>query len=76
MASQGPALRVLLKSIEEEAHLNPFGRAIARGRTIGSLKNRLWANACFEAHPEILQRKILAPIVIIGPHRSGTTRLC
>ncbi|TAK89472.1 MAG: sulfotransferase, partial [Burkholderiaceae bacterium] len=70
-----PGLRVLLKAIETEANLNPFGRFYAKENIVGSLKNRLWANACFEAHPEILQRKIVAPIVIIGPHRSGTTRL-
>lgn len=68
-------LRVLLKSIETEAQLNPFGRLYARENIVISLKNRLWANACFEAHPEILQRKIVAPIIIIGPHRSGTTRM-
>lgn len=68
-------LRVLLESAEEEAELNAFGRANVRGRTIRSLKNRLWANACFEAHPEILDRKIPAPLIILGPHRSGTTRL-
>lgn len=68
-------LRVLLKSLEAEANLNPFGRFNARARTLRSLKNRLWANACFEAHPEIRQRKIIAPIIIVGPHRSGTTRL-
>jgi len=68
-------LRVLLKSLETEASLNPFGRFNARSRTIRSLKNRLWANACFDAHPEIRQRKIVAPIIIVGPHRSGTTRL-
>lgn len=70
-----PALRVLLDALEQEAKLNPFGRFIAQGRILRSLKNRLWANACFEAHPEIRQRKIAAPIVIIGPHRSGTTRM-
>lgn len=70
-----PALRALLHSLETEAQLNPFGRFNARMRTIRSLKNRLWANACFEAHPEILQRRIVAPIIIVGPHRSGTTRL-
>ena len=70
-----PALRALLKAMETEAQLNAFGRLHAKGSTLGSLKNRLWANACFEAHPEILQRKIVAPIIIIGPHRSGTTRM-
>lgn len=70
-----PALRVLLKSIEVEAQLNPYGRMVARKRIVASLKNRLWANACFEANPEILKRKIVAPIIIVGPHRSGTTRM-
>lgn len=70
-----PAMRTLLASIEAEANLNPFGRFIAKSRTIRSLKNRLWADACFEAHPEIRQRKIADPIIIVGPHRSGTTRL-
>jgi len=70
-----PGLRVLVKALEAEASLNPFGRFNAQARTIRSLKNRLWANACFEAHPEIRQRKIVAPIIIVGPHRSGTTRM-
>lgn len=70
-----PAMRTLLDAVNTEAELNPFGRHIAKMRTLGSLKNRLWANACFEAYPEIRQRKIVAPIIIVGPHRSGTTRL-
>ncbi|MBS4099491.1 MAG: sulfotransferase [Sulfuricella sp.] len=70
-----PAMRAMLNAVETEAQLNPFGRATARNRTLRSLKNRLWANACFEAHPEIQRRKIVAPLIIIGPHRSGTTRI-
>lgn len=70
-----PGLRVLLPAVENEAQLNPFGRLHAKMEITASLKNRLWANACFEAHPEIRQRKIPAPIVIVGPVRSGTTRL-
>lgn len=70
-----PALRILLKSLNTEADLNEWGRLHAFGNIVGSLKNRLWANACFEAHPEILERKIPAPIIIMGPHRSGTTRM-
>jgi hypothetical protein len=70
-----PTLRTLLGALRTEAELNPFGQFFARTNTLGSLKNRLHANACFEAHPDIRQRKIPAPIIIIGPHRSGTTRL-
>lgn len=70
-----PALRALLDSLNSEAQLNPFGHFNAQSRILRSLENRLWANACFEAHPEIRQRKIPAPLIIVGPHRSGTTRL-
>jgi hypothetical protein len=70
-----PAMQIMLDAVESEAQLNPFGRFVAKSRTMRALKNRLWANACFEAHPEILQRKIAAPIIIVGPHRSGTTRM-
>ncbi|SFU59242.1 sulfotransferase family protein [Pseudoduganella namucuonensis] len=70
-----PGLRALLASLTTEAPLNAFGRLHVQQSTIGFLKNRLWANACFEAHPEILEREITAPIIIVGPHRSGTTRM-
>lgn len=70
-----PGLRRLVEAIENEADLNPFGRHFAPKPLVRSLKNRLWANACFEAHPEISTRPLAAPIVIVGPARSGTTRL-
>lgn len=70
-----PALEIFLQSAEAEADLNPFGRLNARMRVLRSLRNRLWAQDCFAAAPEIRQRKITAPIIIVGPHRSGTTRL-
>ena len=70
-----PGLRVLLNALDSEANLNPYGRLHAKMEITASLKNRLWANACFEANPEILQRKISAPLVVVGPVRSGTTRL-
>lgn len=70
-----PALHTMLQTAQEDMQFNPFGRMTLKGRVLRPLKNRLWANACFEAHPEILDRKIVAPIVIVGPGRSGTTRL-
>jgi len=70
-----PAYRMLQNSLETEACLNPYGRFKFQGSTQRSLTNRLWANACFSAHPEIRQRKNAAPLIIIGHHRSGTTRL-
>lgn len=70
-----PVMQLLLESADQHGALNPFGRFIARMRTVRSLKNRLWADACFAERPEIKQRRLSAPIIIVGPHRSGTTRL-
>jgi sulfotransferase family protein len=67
-------MRLLLK-LEEEGDLNPFGRVLSRLRFLRVLKNRLWAEDLFKRYPEILEQKIVAPIVIVGPPRSGTTRL-
>ncbi len=68
-------LRVLLTALDSEARLNPFGRLHAKTGIVESLKNRLWAQACFKAEPEIRRLPIVAPIIIVGPVRSGTTRL-
>lgn len=70
-----PGLQALLSSVANDASLNGFGRLHVQQSTIAFLKNRLHANACFETRPEILERKITSPIIIVGPHRSGTTRL-
>lgn len=69
------ALRVLLPALREEADLNAWGRLIAHGSLLKTLKERLWAEALFKEHPEILQRPVAAPIVVVGQMRSGTTRL-
>lgn len=69
------SFEVFLKSLEAEADLNSFGREYARAGTMRSLTNRLWTADCFRAHPEIASRKIKAPVIIVGHHRSGTTRL-
>lgn len=68
-------MQILLHSAESSAELNPFGRFALRGHTLRMLRNKLLAQAFFSKYPEVRRRKIAAPIVIIGPHRSGTTRL-
>lgn len=65
----------LLFSLEHEAKLNANGRAAQRERVIGNLVTRLTAEALIADHPEILDEEIVAPLVIVGPTRSGTTRL-
>jgi len=68
-------MRILLHSLEEEAELNPLGRYLTRLSLLRLLKHRLWAEDLFKRHPDILQREIKAPVVIVGLARSGTTRL-
>jgi hypothetical protein len=35
----------------------------------------LWAQQWFTAHPEILARPLPHPVIVVGPMRSGTTRM-
>ncbi len=68
-------MRILLRSIEEEAELNPIGRMLTRQSLVRILKHRLWAQDLFDRHPEILERRLEPPVVIVGLARSGTTKL-
>ncbi len=68
-------LRLLLKALEDEAALNPVGRKLTQISLLRLLKNRLWAEELIKRHPEILEREIKAPVVVVGLARSGTTRL-
>jgi hypothetical protein len=66
---------VLLDSVRHEARLNAIGTLAATKQFGHVLQGRLRAQAWFDRHPEILARPIRRPVVIVGPMRSGTTRL-
>lgn len=68
-------LGVLLKSLREEAPLNELGRMILRSRIVESLETRLKTQDWITRHPEILDEQIVAPLVVIGLMRTGTTML-
>lgn len=68
-------LKLLIKSYNEEADLNPIGRFLARTNISRLLKGRLYAEDLIARHPEILERDLGNPVVIVGLARSGTTRL-
>jgi hypothetical protein len=68
---EGP-LRVLLDDYAR-ADLNAIGVHILRSGIVHSLRMRLRAQEWIRRHPEILQERILAPIVVVGMMRSGTT---
>lgn len=69
-----PALRALLPALRD-APLNPLGRVIAHGSALKVLIERAEVARLAAAHPEITQRPLARPVVIVGPMRSGTTRL-
>lgn len=68
-------LDVLAQSLVDEAALNNVGKFGAHGQLRKVLKERLFTQAWFDRHPEILERSLTKPIVVVGPMRSGTTRL-
>ena len=68
-------LAVLLPALRDEARLNGLGKLIAHGSVLKVLKERLWAADLFRRHPEIADEVLAPPLIIVGPMRSGTTRL-
>jgi hypothetical protein len=65
----------LLQSVREEARLNAAGEWAAKKQFEKVLHDRLWAQQWFARHPEILTRPLPHPIIVVGPMRSGTTRM-
>jgi hypothetical protein len=57
------------------ADLNGIGVLILRSGIVHSLRMRLRAQEWIRRHPEILDERIAAPIVVVGMMRSGTTLL-
>jgi hypothetical protein len=68
-------LEVLLEAIRTEARLNPSGEWTARAQIEKMLHDRLRAEKWFARHPEILARPLPHPVIVVGPMRSGTTRM-
>ena len=57
------------------ADLNDIGVHILRSGLVHSLRMRLRAQEWISRHPEITEEVIVAPIVVVGMMRSGTTLL-
>ena len=57
------------------ADLNAIGAHILRSGIVHSLRMRLRAQEWIRRHPEILEERVAAPIVVVGMMRSGTTLL-
>jgi hypothetical protein len=68
-------LDALLDSLRADARLNPAGEWSARAQFEKMLHDRLRAEMWFARHPEILARPLPHPVIVVGPMRSGTTRM-
>jgi len=68
-------LRVLARSLEDEAALTPLGRITARRRILSLLESRARLAADRARLPGIADEKIERPLVVVGLPRTGTTLL-
>lgn len=58
-----------------KADLNDIGVLILRSGIVHSLRMRLRTQEWIRRHPQILDERVIAPIVVVGMMRSGTTLL-
>ena len=68
-------LDVLCRAMREEGGFNAAGIFQQHTLILGLLRNRLLVEDLLVRHPEILDERITAPIVICGLPRTGTTHL-
>ena len=68
-------LRALLSSAEHDARLHFIGRVVLRQMIVNNLANRLLLVEARRSAPEVFQRPLLPPIIVLGLPRSGTTLL-
>ena len=68
-------LRVFVQSLEQEGDLHLLGRIQARNEIVRALVNRLEVQATLTDHPDILETRVDAPVLVVGTGRSGTSLL-
>lgn len=67
--------RILCDSLNKDARLHPMGKFLAQTTIFAILRNRLELSARWKEHPEVLNKKIIKPVIIVGLPRTGTTLL-
>ena len=68
-------LRAMIEAVESDTGLGPLGRYAIHNRTVRLLTTRLLVEDLVQQRPEILAIDLVAPIIVIGLPRSGTTHL-
>jgi hypothetical protein len=75
--ARNAGLEAFVESLRQEIWptMTPRAREIAADFVVHNLENRLRLMADRAAFPEIQQQKIEAPLIVVGPPRSGSTLL-
>ncbi|MBW8786040.1 MAG: sulfotransferase, partial [Novosphingobium sp.] len=68
-------LEVLLNSARTEARLNATGEAALELQVVMLLSQRLRIEYWYRRHPEIDAKEIVAPLMVLGLPRTGSTAL-
>ena len=68
-------LERLVDSADQEARLNEVGRAMFDGQCVMLLSKRLEIEDWYAQHPEIDDQEIIAPLMVLGMPRTGSTAL-
>jgi len=68
-------LELLVESCRRTAALNPTGLQVLHKAAVRRLRNLRLVQAHVEAHPDVADRSLGAPIVVTGLPRTGTTLL-
>lgn len=68
-------LEILVESATREGDLNDMGRAALEGMCVMLMMNRLQVEDWFRRYPEIDEQEIVAPLMILGLPRTGSTAL-
>ena len=68
-------LERLVVSADREAGLNAAGRAMFDAQAVMLLSNRLRIEDCYAQAPEIAAEEIVAPVMVLGLPRTGSTAL-
>lgn len=74
-APMDDGLTVFCEALSTEADLDDKRRAGAEASIVATLSERLRVEEWLARHPEILEQRIEAPIMVVGLPRTGTTAL-
>ena len=70
-----PGLQMVLESMDYDPQFSEAGRERAWSAVLEALRSRVFAVAAMSQYPEFRDQSVIAPVVITGLPRSGTTAL-